>query len=85
MMSESDMLDVRDLPETLWKQPAPEIPLDENLVSLTEMHQNYIRRVLRKVGGNKTQAAKILGINRATLYRFLKESAQQDDSSETDS
>jgi len=29
--------------------------------------------VLDQVGGNKVQAAKILGINRATVYRIMNE------------
>ena len=39
-------------------------PLD--IASLTELH---IQRVLRLVGGNKSAAAKILGVNRRTLLR----------------
>jgi DNA-binding protein Fis len=29
--------------------------------------------MLRKTGGNKARAAKLLGVGRATLYRFLTE------------
>ena len=41
------------------------------MVSLEEAQQRYIRHVLRAVGGNKTQACKILGIGRGTLYKKL--------------
>ncbi|WP_447603895.1 helix-turn-helix domain-containing protein [Nitrospira sp. Nam80] len=37
------------------------------------MEQEYIRRVLEKTGGNKYQAAQLLGIDRKTLYRKLAE------------
>ncbi|KGE88078.1 MAG: sigma-54-dependent transcriptional regulator [Phaeodactylibacter xiamenensis] len=43
------------------------------LLSLREMEQQHIRRVLDAVDGNKTAAAKILGINRKTLRIKLKE------------
>jgi DNA-binding NtrC family response regulator len=32
-----------------------------------------VRDALGRTGGNKSQAAKLLGVNRATLYRFLAE------------
>ena len=37
-----------------------------NLADLTAL---YTQRVLAMVGGNKVRAARILGINRRTLYR----------------
>jgi DNA-binding protein Fis len=43
------------------------------------VHRTHVRQVLEKVGGNKARAAKILGINRATLYRLLKEENGKDD------
>jgi two-component system response regulator HydG len=41
------------------------------LVSLEEVERRYILRVLESVGGNKTLAARILGLDRRTLYRKL--------------
>lgn len=35
--------------------------------TLAEVESRYIRSVLESVGGNKSQAAKILGIDRKTL------------------
>ncbi len=32
-----------------------------------------VRSVFKKTGGNKSRAAKMLGVGRATLYRFLRE------------
>jgi DNA-binding NtrC family response regulator len=43
------------------------------LPTLTEMERRYAWEVLRSVGGNKTRAAEILGIDRKTLYRLLGE------------
>jgi DNA-binding protein Fis len=36
---------------------------------LTQLDDRYIARVLESTKGNKARAAKILGINRRTLYR----------------
>lgn len=44
-----------------------------DLVTLEEWKQAYVRDVLRRVGGNKRAAARILGIERRTLYRWLTE------------
>jgi DNA-binding NtrC family response regulator len=41
--------------------------LSEQPVSLEELEKRYIRFVLRRTKGRKTEAAKILGINRKTL------------------
>ena len=40
--------------------------------TLVEAEQEQIRRVLAATGGNKTLAAKILGIERKTLYRKIE-------------
>jgi two-component system, NtrC family, response regulator AtoC len=42
------------------------------LVPLEEMERRYILRVLEAVAGNKTAAARVLGIERKTLYRKLE-------------
>jgi len=39
--------------------------------TLADVEKAYIRQVLEATGGNKIQAAKILGLDRSTLYRKL--------------
>ncbi len=46
--------------------------INENLLSLEELEQRYIRNVLEKVQGNQKIAAQILGISQTTLWRKLK-------------
>ncbi|GAB7387000.1 sigma-54-dependent Fis family transcriptional regulator [Bacillaceae bacterium] len=43
------------------------------LSQLREYEREHILRVLRQVGGNRTEAARILGIGRTTLWRKLNE------------
>jgi len=43
----------------------------DQLPTLEAVQQIYVDHVLSRVAGNKRQAAKILGINRRTLYRWL--------------
>ena len=40
---------------------------------LLEVEKEYIVKILEKTGGNKYQAAHVLGIDRKTLYRKLAE------------
>ena len=42
-----------------------------DLVTLEECKRAYVHEVLRRVRGNKRAAARILGIERRTLYRWL--------------
>jgi len=44
--------------------------------TLFEVETEYIRNVLTSVGGNKTKAAEILGIDRKTLREKLSKSAK---------
>jgi DNA-binding NtrC family response regulator len=38
------------------------------ILTLREMEAEYIRNVLQSVGGNKSRAARLLGISRKNLY-----------------
>ena len=41
-------------------------------LDLESLEKEHIMRVLRMVKGNKSEAARVLGINRSTLYEKLK-------------
>ena len=45
---------------------------EEALLTLDEVEKRHLMRVLRETGGNKARAAKILGIDRRTLYRMAE-------------
>jgi DNA-binding NtrC family response regulator len=72
MMADGDVIDVRDLPEQLRSRAAEQSAAEDDLLPLAEMERRYVLRVLESVGGNKVRAAKILGINRATVYRIVE-------------
>jgi len=48
------------------------------LLSLAELEERHIERVLAAVGGNRRAAARILGIDRSTLYRKMRRFASTD-------
>jgi DNA-binding NtrC family response regulator len=47
-------------------------PREEPGETLAEAEAEQIRKVLAATGGNKSRAARILGIERKTLYRKLE-------------
>jgi DNA-binding NtrC family response regulator len=45
---------------------------------MEEVERRYIQHVLNTVGGNKTTASRILGLDRKTLYRKLSSDGAAD-------
>jgi DNA-binding NtrC family response regulator len=66
---------VDDLPEKIRNYQSSHMVIGgddpEELPTLDEVERRYIERVLKASGGNKTQAARVLGLDRRTLYRKL--------------
>jgi DNA-binding NtrC family response regulator len=71
MMTDGELIDIRDLPERLRGLPDDDPGGDETFLSLDELQRRHILRVLEGVGGNKARAAEVLGIGRATIYQLL--------------
>lgn len=67
-----------DLPDSVRQslssslEPAMLPGLAGELISLDELEKRYLIRVLKESGHNKVRAAKILGIDRRTLYRMAE-------------
>ncbi len=75
-LARTDMLESDDFPER-FRQAATSASESHDVrtqewLSLEQMEQHYIQRVLDAVDGNKRRAADILGIGRKTLYRRLE-------------
>ncbi|MFY0581260.1 sigma-54-dependent transcriptional regulator [Cystobacter fuscus] len=70
-----EQLTVEDLPDRIrdYRAPNPQAQSQDvsELVSLEEMERRYIQRVMETVGGSRTLASRILGVDRKTLYRKL--------------
>lgn len=71
-----DTIAVDDLPEKVRTYKSTQIVISGSdpteLVSLEEMDRRYVARVVEAVAGNKSAAARILRIERKTLYRMLQ-------------
>ncbi|MDP2167446.1 MAG: sigma-54 dependent transcriptional regulator [Thermodesulfovibrionales bacterium] len=72
-LSNSSAIEVAHLPEDLRELTVRIFRKKEGRIpALEEQEESYIKWVLREVGGNKTLAAQILGIDRVSLWRKLK-------------
>ena len=68
VMTDGDIIDVPDLPSLMRFSALREPDLNR---TLAQVEAEYIRNVLASLGGNKTRAAQILGIDRKTLREKL--------------
>jgi len=72
-LAQGDRLETEDLPERI-RTHIPSLDAGTTsaaFLTLDQQEQRHIAYVLRHVGGNKTQAARLLGVDRRTLYRKL--------------
>ena len=76
-LTEYEKIAVDDLPEKIrsYRRSHVLVASDDpaELVPLEEVERRYILRVMEAVGGNKTEAAQVLGVGRRTLYRKLEQ------------
>jgi Nif-specific regulatory protein len=79
VMSERDVLKLEDVPFDIRSGVAmvrgnggEHVGASGEMLSLKDLEKLHIQRVLRRTGGNKKEAARILGIDRSTLYSKLK-------------
>jgi DNA-binding NtrC family response regulator len=78
-----DTIAVGDLPEKIRDHRDSHVIVAGNdpseLVPLDEVERRYIQRVMQSAAGNKRLAAKILGLDRKTLYRKLSITSSDDE------
>jgi two-component system response regulator HydG len=70
-----EQIAVEDLPEKVRDYRSDQVIISGHdpaeLIPMEEVERRYILHVLNTVGGNKTTAARVLGLDRKTLYRKL--------------
>ena len=76
LLGKGAMITLEDLPPDLISRGESALVVVQALakhLTLRDLERDYIARVLENTQGNKTEAARILGFDRTTLYRKLEE------------
>ncbi|HEY0875523.1 MAG TPA: sigma 54-interacting transcriptional regulator [Vicinamibacterales bacterium] len=71
VLTRRSRIDVEDLPPEVGLA-VPDVVASTDIRPLADVEREYIKSVLRAVDGNRSQAARKLGIGEATLYRKIK-------------
>ena len=78
-----DRLAVDDLPDKIRNYRGTHLELGgdnpSELLAMEDVERRYIQHVLKVTRGNRTQTAQILGFDRKTLYRKLKQMGENVD------
>jgi two-component system response regulator HydG len=77
-----EQIAIEDLPEKIRNYRSDQVVVGGHdpaeLLPMKEVERRYIQHVLNTVGGNKTTASRILGLDRKTLYRKLSSDGAAD-------
>jgi DNA-binding NtrC family response regulator len=74
LLGKGSNLSLRDLPLPLLEHDDDAVTeAAAKSYTLRDLERQYIMRVMETTNGNKTEAARILGVDRTTLYRKLEE------------
>ena len=78
-LHQTEVIELQHLPAEITASKATEPFIKEktgkiSFITIEELEQKYIKEVLNYTGGNKTRAAKILGIHPTSLFRKIKKS-----------
>jgi DNA-binding NtrC family response regulator/predicted hydrocarbon binding protein len=72
VLCRDDVIQPEHLPPQIGRQRRPQQESSSSARSLAEVEWEHIQRVLKMTKGNRAEAAKILEISEATLYRRLQ-------------
>jgi transcriptional regulator with PAS, ATPase and Fis domain len=76
LLGKDARIGLQDFPPALVARNDNVLPLADAVAksyTLRDLEREYVMRVMETASGNKTEAAKILGVDRTTLYRKLEE------------
>ena len=71
ILEKTNSITLTSLPQTL-KQFQIETLGPDSIAPIAEINKQYAQSVIEMVGGNKAEAARLLGISRTSLWRLLK-------------
>jgi PAS domain S-box-containing protein len=72
VLCRSGLVEVRHLPPRLREKESPRPWVGQTRITLKELEAIHISDAIRRHGGNRTAAARELGINPSTLFRKIK-------------
>jgi DNA-binding NtrC family response regulator len=74
VLAQGDLIQTADLPPDLSEIDVFSFSQTGSVIKpLREIQREYVQWVLNQVGRNKTRAAQVLGVDRTTLWRHLKD------------
>jgi transcriptional regulator of acetoin/glycerol metabolism len=76
LLGQDDTVGLEDLPPQLIGHGERALVVGQAVaqqLTLHDLEKEYIGKILENTRGNKTEAARILGVDRTTLYRKLEE------------
>jgi len=82
LLGKGSRIGLEDLPPNVVATGQSSIVMAQALtrqLTLRDLEREYVAKVLESTNGNKTEAAKILGVDRTTLYRKLEEYKLKDE------
>lgn len=71
ILAEEETLSTENLPAEFLANAST--PVTDNPMKLNDIERIHIRKILKYTNGNKSEAARLLGIGIATLYRKIEE------------
>ncbi len=83
-LSQREKISAKDFPPVITGGQGDQLLIEQALArmsSLAEVEREYVHRILQLAGGNKMKAAKILQIDRHTLYKKLEDFRKQQEAS----